>query len=111
MTDSLLYAELPQHLKRSINLAYLENGIYEQINTHLKGELDLSGLEADEELPFPTMTSTTTLNKQTQPQNAEQQQIFCRYSQNQVMSSRNAENAFAKSNNDKVESNFPIDHF
>ena len=29
MIDSLLYAKLPPHLKRSLNLAYLENGTYD----------------------------------------------------------------------------------
>ena len=31
MIDSLLYAKLPPHLKRSLNLAHLENGTYDQI--------------------------------------------------------------------------------
>ena len=57
MTDSLLYAKLPPHLKRSLNLAYLENGIYEQIVTHLEKELELSGLENDGELTIPTKTA------------------------------------------------------
>ena len=36
MIDSLLYAKLPPHLKRSLNLAYLENGTYDQIVAHLE---------------------------------------------------------------------------
>ena len=47
MIDSLLYAELPPHLKRSLNLAYLENGTYNQKVAHLEKELELSGLEND----------------------------------------------------------------
>ena len=71
MIECSLYAKLPPHLKRSIILAYSENGAYEQIVTSLKSELDLSGLETDGEIPFPTMTTTkTTLNKQIQPQKA-----------------------------------------
>ena len=31
MIHSFLYAKMPSHLKRSINLAYLENGTYDQI--------------------------------------------------------------------------------
>ena len=42
--DSLLYAKLPPHLKRSLNLAYLENGTYDQIVAYLERELELSGL-------------------------------------------------------------------
>ena len=70
MIDSLLYAKLPPHLKRSLNLAYLENGAYDQIVTHLERELELSGLENDGELTIPTMTAVPpndnhkTLNKQ-----------------------------------------------
>ena len=41
MIDSLLYAKLPPHLKRSLNLAYLENGTYDQILAHLERELEL----------------------------------------------------------------------
>ena len=47
MVESLLYAKLPPHLKRSLNLAYLENGTYDQIVAHLERELELSGLEND----------------------------------------------------------------
>ena len=81
MKDSLVYVKLPPHLKRSMNLAYLENGTCEQIVTHLKRELKLSGLETDGEMSIiATMTTTATkLNKQTQPQNPEQQQTKCRY--------------------------------
>ena len=57
MIDSLLYAELPPHLKRSLNLAYLENGTYDQIVAHLDRELELSGLENDGELTIPTMAA------------------------------------------------------
>ena len=35
MIDILLYAKLPPHWKRSLNLAYLENGTYDQIVAHL----------------------------------------------------------------------------
>ena len=57
MIDSLLYAKLPPHLKRSLNLASLENGTYDQIVAHLEKELELSGLENDGELTIPTMTA------------------------------------------------------
>ena len=38
-----IYAKMPPHLRKSINQAHLENGIYEQIVTHLEKELELSG--------------------------------------------------------------------
>ena len=65
MIDSLLYAKLLPHLKRSLNLAYLENGTYDQIVTHLETELEISGLENDGELTIPIMTAVPqiTINK------------------------------------------------
>ena len=50
MIESLLFAKLPAHLKKSINQAYLENGTYEQIVKHLDREMELNGHEADEPL-------------------------------------------------------------
>ena len=48
MIESLLYAKMPPHLKRSINQAYLENGTYEQIVRHLEREMELNGLESED---------------------------------------------------------------
>ena len=76
MIDSLLYAKLPPHLKRSLNLAYLENGTYDQIVAHLERELELSGLENDGELTIPTMTAVPTNDSQ---QNTEQTKVVCHY--------------------------------
>ena len=76
MIDSLLYAKLPPHLKRSLNLAYLENGTYDQIVAHLERELELSGLEKDGELTIPTMTAVPPNDNQ---QNTEQTKIICHY--------------------------------
>ena len=76
MIDSLLYAKLPPHLKRSLNLAYLENGTYDQIVTHLERELELSGLENDGKLTIPTMTALPPTDNQ---QNTEQTKIVCHY--------------------------------
>ena len=76
MIDSLLYAKLPPHLKRSLNLAYLENGTYDQIVAHLERELELSGLENDGELTIPTMTSVPPNDNQ---QNTEQTKVVCHY--------------------------------
>ena len=67
MIDSLIYAKMPPHLKNSINVAFLENGTYDQIVAHLEKELQLSGFETDGELSLPTLTTTTTVNKQNQP--------------------------------------------
>ena len=76
MIDSLLYAKLPPHLKRSLNLAYLENGTYDQIVAHLERELELSGLESDGELTIPKMTAVPPNDSQ---QNTEQTKVVCHY--------------------------------
>ena len=76
MIDSLLYAKLPPHLKRSLNLAYLENGTYDQIVAHLEKEIELSGLEKDGELTIPTMTAVPPNDNQ---QNTEQTKVICHY--------------------------------
>ena len=76
MIDSLLYAKLPPLLKRSLNLAYLENGTYYQIVAHLEKELELSGLENDGELTIPTMIAVPPNENQ---QNTEQTKIVCHY--------------------------------
>ena len=72
MIDSLLYAKLPPHLKRSLNLAYLENGTYD----HLERELELSGSENDGELTIPTMTAVPPNDNQ---QKTEQTKVVCQY--------------------------------
>ena len=76
MIDGLLYAKLPPHLKRSLNLAYRENGTYDQIVAHLEKELEFSGLENDGELTIPTMTAVPTNDNQ---QNTEQTKVVCHY--------------------------------
>ena len=77
MVDSLLYAKLPPHLKRSLNLAYLENGTYDQIVAHLEKELkELSGLDNDGELTIPTMTAIPPNDTQ---QNTENAKTVCHY--------------------------------
>ena len=74
MIDSLLYAKPPPHLKRSLNLAYLENDTYDQIVAHLERELELSGLKNDGELTIPTMTAVRPNDNQ---QNTEQTKVVC----------------------------------
>ena len=60
MIDSLLYAKLPPKLKRSVNVARLENGTYEEIVAHLERELELNALEESDDLPMATMASAST---------------------------------------------------
>ena len=76
MIDSLLYAKLSPYLKRSFNLAYLENGTCDQIVAYLEREIELSGLVNDGELTIPTMTAVPPHDNQ---QNTEQAKIICHY--------------------------------
>ena len=62
MIDSLLYAKLPPKLKRSVNMARLENGTYEEIVAHLERELELNALEESDDLRMATMPSASTSN-------------------------------------------------
>ena len=63
MIDSLLYAKLPPKLKRSVNMARLENPTHEEIVTHLERELELNGLEEGDDIPVPTMSTAPTATR------------------------------------------------
>ena len=63
MIDSLLYAKLPPKVKRSVNMARLENATYEVIVTHLERELELTGLEEGDDIPVPTMSTAPTATR------------------------------------------------
>ena len=63
MIDSLLYAKLPPKLKRSVNMARLENATYEEIVTHLERELELNGLEEGDDIHVPTMSTALTATR------------------------------------------------
>ena len=51
-----IYANMPSHLKKSLNQAHLENGSYKQIMSHLRRELELNGLEAPHKMQRNTVT-------------------------------------------------------
>ena len=78
MIDSLLYAKLPPKLKRSVNMARLENGSYDEIGAHLERELELNALEESDDLPMATMTSSTTKSK-TPLTTGQMSDITCNY--------------------------------
>ena len=63
MIDRLLYAKLPPKLKRSVNMARLENATWVAIVTHLERELELNGLEERDDIPVPTMPTTPTATR------------------------------------------------
>ena len=78
MIDCLLYAKLPPKLKRSVNMARLENGSYDEIVAHLERELELNALEESDDLPMATMTSSTTKSK-TPLTTGQMSDITCNY--------------------------------
>ena len=63
MIDSLLHAKLPPKLKRSVNMARLENATNEEIVTHLERELEFNGLEEGDDIPVPTMSTAPTAKR------------------------------------------------
>ena len=67
ITEQFIYAKMPQHLKKSINQAHLENGTYEQIVTHLEREIELNGLEAPDELPINNVSQQPTSSNSDKP--------------------------------------------
>ena len=57
--EQFKYAKMTPQLEKSINQAHQENGTYEQIVTHLEMEIELSGLEAPDELQKNTVSHNT----------------------------------------------------
>ena len=78
MIDSILYAKLPPKLKRSVNMARLENGSYDEIVAHLERELELNALEESDDLPMATMTSSSSKTK-TPLSTGQMSDITCNY--------------------------------
>ena len=54
-------------LKNSFNQAHLENAAYEQGVSHLQRELELTGLEASDEMEINTMTQPATKSNPEKP--------------------------------------------
>ena len=80
MIDSFFYCKFAATPLTLNNLSFFENGTYKHIVADLEKTFKLSGFQTAGELPVPRMaTTTTTVNKETQPENAEQQQIICRF--------------------------------
>ena len=61
--DSVLYAKLPPKLKRSVNMARLENATYEEIVAHLEKKVELNSLDEGDDIPVPTMSTTPTTTR------------------------------------------------
>ena len=78
MIDSLLYAKLPPKLKRSVSMARLENGSYDEIVAHLERELELNALEESDDLPMAIMISSSAKHK-TPLSTGQMSDITCNY--------------------------------
>ena len=102
--EQFIYAKMPRHLKKSINQAQLENGIYEQIVSHLEKELELNGLEA------PDVLQVNTVTQQPTQQNSEKPKTTCHHSKkpghyrNQCRQ-LNRENDQARNNTNSADNN------
>ena len=71
--EQFIYSKVPPHLMKSINQAHLEDCTYEQVVSHLERELELNGLEAQDEMPINTVT------QQAPQQNADQPKPTCHH--------------------------------
>ena len=60
ITEQFIYEKLPQHLKKTINQAHLQNGPYKQLLTHLESDLKLNGLDSTNELQGNTVSQRAT---------------------------------------------------
>ena len=78
MIDSLLYAKLPPKPKRSVSMARLENGSYDEKVARLERELEAYALEESDDLPIATMTSSTSKSK-TRLSTGKTTDITCNY--------------------------------
>ena len=54
--EQFIDAKMPPHLKKPINQAHLEDGTCEQIVSHLETDLELNGLEPQNEMQKNTVT-------------------------------------------------------
>ena len=69
--DKAIYAKMPDHVKKILNRAYLEDKPYNDIVLHLEREMRLNGLGAPDEttlVPFNTVDAVVTDDKKEQQQ-------------------------------------------
>ena len=69
--DKAIYAKMPDHVKKILNRAYLEDKPYNDIVLHLEREMRLNGLGAPDEttlVPLNTVDAVVTEDKKEQQQ-------------------------------------------
>ena len=109
--EQFIYAQMPPHLKKSINQAHLENGTYEQIVSHLERELELNGLEAPDKMPINTVTQEAPRQDSNKPKptchhckKPSHYQNQCRQLKREKEQTRNKTNS-ANNNNGSAQTN------
>ena len=73
--DKAIYAKMPDHVKKILNRAYLEDKSYNDIAPHLEREMRLNGFRASDEMtlvPLNIVDAVVTEDKKEQ-----QQRSFC----------------------------------
>ena len=92
MIDSLLYAKRPPKLKRSVNMARLENSSYDEIVAHSERELELNAFEESDDLRMATKTSSSSKPK-TLLSTGQTSDITCNYCKERAIWSRTVKNS------------------
>ena len=109
--EQFIYAKMPPHVEKTINQVHLENGTYEQIVSHLERELELSGLEAPNEMPINTVAQQAPQQNSNKPRptchhckKPGQYQNQCRQLKREKDQTRNNTNS-ANNNNGSAQTN------
>ena len=63
--DKAIYAKMPDHVKKILNRAYLEDKPYNDIVLHLQRKLRLNGLGAPDEVTLVTLNKMETVQPKT----------------------------------------------
>ena len=60
LIDKAIYAKMPDHVKKTLNSAYLDDKLYNDIVLHLESEMRLNGLGAPNEVTLVTLNKIET---------------------------------------------------
>ena len=101
LTASLMYPKITSDLKNALNLAQLETETYDQIVARPELELYFSRTKKNVKLHVAMMATTTT-SHENQTKNTEKSGKAADTVKKQVLLSKNAKKAIAKSRNDKM---------
>ena len=69
--DKAIYAKMPDHVKKILNRAYLEDKPYNDIVLHLEKEMRLNGLGAPDEVTLVPLNEIEPAQTKTEPKPAE----------------------------------------